>query len=199
VTSFSCVIDEHMTIYSKNASNHSLRFAEQPSYLFRQRSSDPVKAIAYIRDRWASTLSVVLGLLLLAPTASHGAEFVLCIEDSGGVNVERAESGECSDFVRPSSESQGIALGAPEGEHCTDCADVPLQIREADDPCGSAVILPSPGLEEPAEAEALGSGTAVLTHVAAKSKDRCSSHSVSRSARPKPDPDTSLGSVILLI
>ncbi|MCS4178604.1 hypothetical protein GGQ07_000016 [Salinibacter ruber] len=160
-----------------------------------------MKAIAYIRDRWASTLSVVLGLLLLAPTASHGAEFVLCIEDSGGVNVERAESGECSDFVRPNGEGQGIALGAPETKHCADCADVPLQIREANDPCGSAVILPSPGLEEPAEAEtgALGSGTAVLTHVAAKSKDGRSSQSVFRSARPKPDPDTSLGSVILLI
>ncbi|MCS4047615.1 hypothetical protein GGQ04_002764 [Salinibacter ruber] len=158
-----------------------------------------MRTITYIRDRWASTLSVVLGLLLLAPTASHGAEFVLCIEDSGGVNVERAESGECSDFVRPNGEGQGIALGAPETEHCADCADVPLQIREADDPCGSAVILPPPGLEQPAEAETLGSGTAVLTHVAAKSKDDRSSHSVFRSARPKPDPDTSLGSVILLI
>ncbi|MCS3937262.1 hypothetical protein GGP80_003272 [Salinibacter ruber] len=158
-----------------------------------------MKAITYIRDRWASTLSVVLGLLLLAPTASHGAEFVLCIEDSGGVNVERAESGECSDFVSPSSESQGIALGTPEAEHCADCADVPLQIRGADDPCGSAVILPSPGLEEPAEGGALGSGTVVSTRVAGKSRDDRSSHLEFRSARPKSDPDTSLGSVILLI
>jgi hypothetical protein len=158
-----------------------------------------VKAIAYIRDRWASTLSVVLGLLLLAPTASHGAEFVLCIEDSGGVNVERAESGECSDFVRPSSENEGIALGTPEAEHCADCADVPLQIREADDPCGSAVILPSPGFEEPVEGVALSSGTVVSTHIAAKAKEGRSSHLGFRSALPKPDPDTSLGSVILLI
>jgi len=158
-----------------------------------------VKAIAYIRDQWASTLSVALGLLLLAPTASHGAEFVLCIEDSGGVNVERAESGECSDFVRPNSENWGKALGTPEAEHCADCADVPIQIREADDPCGSAVMLPSPGLEEPVEAEVLGSGTAVSAHVAAKSKDGRSSHLVFRSAHQKPDPDTSLGSVILLI
>jgi hypothetical protein len=75
----------------------------------------------------------------------HGsAEFVLCVEENGTVNVERARSGECAAPARAERKHDhaGSALHPSETEHCTECTDVPLTLAEAHEPCESAVLSP---------------------------------------------------------
>lgn len=159
-----------------------------------------MRSIVPIREQWASTLSVaVLGLLLLLPASPHGADFVLCLEESGQVNVERAEAGECTEGTRAKSESVLKILDASEGEHCIDCSDVPLQVSEADDPCVAAIVSSSLELEEPSEQGTLLSAASVSTEALKTEETSHSPHQHVQSARSDADRDASLGSVVLLI
>lgn len=158
-----------------------------------------MRSIFLIRERWASTLSVaVLGLLLLLPASPHGAELVLCLEESGQVNVERAKSGKCVDWTRTNGESELLLLDTSENEHCTDCSDVPLRLTEADDPCETAILSSPPSPEGPSEQIAFAS-TGLDRQVVETDESGHSFLKRFRQARPTPDPDASIGSVVLLI
>lgn len=156
--------------------------------------------IVYMREQWVSTLRVVLlGLLLLIPATPHATETVLCVEDSGAVNIERADDGECTERIRLHAEQNPEAVEAATAEHCADCADVPLRVSEVDDPCGQAVLAPSLELETPRETGtliAVVSGTGLFPD---RDATRLSSQQDARSARPNADREASLGSVVLLI
>ncbi len=159
-----------------------------------------MRSIVHIRKRWASTLSVaVLGLLLLLPASPHGADVVLCLEESGQVNVERAKAGQCTEGAQAKSESALKILDASEGEHCIDCSDVPLRVNEADDPCVAAVVSSSSELEGPNEQGTPLSAVSAATQVLGTQETPLSSHQHVQSARPNADRDVSLGSVVLLI
>ena len=152
-----------------------------------------------IRKRLGSTLNVVaLGLLLLLPTSPHAAEVVLCLEESGDVNVERAEAGECADRIREKEGGKVTVVGASEQEHCIDCSDVPLRLSEADDPCGMALLTSSTSLEGPSEdLSPLSTGPESQTVDSEKPTSPAPlrfRRSDSESGR-----DTSLSSVVLLI
>ena len=152
-----------------------------------------------IRKRLASTLNVVaLGLLLLLPTSPHAAEVVLCLEESGDVNVERAEAGECTDKIREKEGGKVKVVGASEQEHCIDCSDVPLRVSEGDDPCGTAILSPSTSLEDPGEHLSLVS-TSLQSRPVESGESSSSSPPRFRRYSNEPGQDTSLSSVVLLI
>lgn len=157
-------------------------------------------AIVHIREQWTSTLRVVLlGLLLLIPATPHATEVVLCVEDSGAVNIEQAEDGECTERIRLHAETKPEAVEAATAEHCADCADVPLRVSEADDPCGGAVLAPSLELEMPREDGVVVSVALGTSPVLDRDATSLSFQQHARSVRPNADRDASLGSVVLLI
>lgn len=149
-----------------------------------------------IRKRLATTLNVVaLGLLLLLPAGPHAAEVVLCLEESGDVNVERAEAGECAERIRENKGVNVEVVGASEEEHCS---DVPLRVSEADDPCGTAILTSSTSLEGPSEHLSLVS-TRLDSQAVESGGSSSSSPPRFRRSRYEPGQDTSLSSVVLLI
>lgn len=159
-----------------------------------------MRSMVSTRKHWGSTLTVaVLGLLLLLPASPHGADLVLCIEQSGQVNVERAESGECAEEARVKSEPASEILDRPEEEHCKDCTDVPLRVNEADDPCTAAVVSSSFELEALSVQESLLASVSVHIRPLGTEEPVRSPHEHVQSAHSKTDRDASLGSVVLLI
>jgi len=104
-----------------------------------------VSTLRSLYRRWGALGGLVLGALLLVPMSRHaGTEFVLCVEENGTVNVERARSGECATPARAEREHDHAqsALHPSDTEHCTACTDVPLTLAEAHEPCESAVLSP---------------------------------------------------------
>lgn len=117
--------------------------------------------IRSIREKWAPVLSLVLGLLVLLPMNRHAsAGFVLCVEPSGTVNVERAQGTQCEQSLR-SGETRpetGLRLSETAPEHCPGCVDVPFFLGDGTELCESAVVsssvttlLPPSRLALPAE------------------------------------------------
>jgi len=159
-----------------------------------------MRAMVSIRKRWASAMSVVvLGLLLLLPASPHGADVVLCIEESGQVNVERAESGECTEEARVKSESAPKIIDRSEREHCRNCSDVPLRVSEADDPCTAAVVSSSLELEALSGQEPLLASVSVLIRPFGTEEPPLPPYEHVQSGPSGTDRDTSLSSVVLLI
>ncbi|MCS3676258.1 hypothetical protein GGP72_000154 [Salinibacter ruber] len=157
-----------------------------------------MRSMLSIRKRLATTLNVVvLGLLLLVPASPHAAEVVLCLEESGQVNVERAEVGEC-EGSRVGDSGEVNLLDASKDEHCIDCSDVPLRLTEADDPCGTALLTSSTSLEGPSEDLSLLS-TGPESQTVDSEKPTSPAPLRFRRSNGESGRDTSLSSVVLLI
>ena len=160
-----------------------------------------MRAIVNIRRHWATPLSgVLLGLLLLLPASPHAAEFVLCLESTGQVNVEHAEANTCSEPPKSAAHSEKTdAFTSAESEHCPGCSDVPLQLTEADDPCGTAITPSIVTLDAPGEQLSLSSTRPAENPFAAVEGSDRSHPQASTSPPSVTGPDASLGSVVLLI
>lgn len=142
---------------------------------------------------------MALGVLLLIPVSPHAAEFMLCLESTGQVNVEAAEAGSCADRpeIAGSEERNVLASGAE--KHCPGCSDIPLHLTETDDPCGTAVTPSTLTLDAPGEQFSLTSTQPATDPFVAPSLSNSSRPSASPSAPSESGPGASLGSVVLLV
>lgn len=157
-----------------------------------------MRSIVHIREGGTSTMNVVvLGLLLLLPASPHGAEFVLCLQDSGQVNVERFDEAQSEGFAVGDWEEIDV-LGSSEEHSSTDCSDVPLRLTEANDPCATAILSFSTSPEGPSEYLSPASARPTPQALEVDEPNRPSPHRFRRSSAES-GLDASLSSVVLLI